>query len=165
MAAATSYLNPESWWARYVPQLALLPVFLLIPVILKGRGWTRKLAQILGVILLFNTVVSAASAVGASVAKSLKLEHAFAEIARQGGVGEYWAYRNPARPGESWVYSNPESKVHYEQFSGHQGIVICAEINAPGAALPQGGFPVGLNMRGATEVTLYPGKCSAGAPF
>jgi hypothetical protein len=165
LVAISGFINPECWWARYVPQISLIPVFLLIPVLQNRKVLVRGGAHILCGFLVVNSFLSAAAAAGASFIKSQKLEKSFAMIARNGGAGEYWAYRNPDKPEESWAYRNPDSKVHFEQFSGHQGIRICGEIDAPGPTLPAGGFPVGLNMRGATEVTLYRGNCSAGPPF
>lgn len=150
---ATSFSNPEVWWARYAPQIGLVPVFLLAAVVRFQSGFLRTYARLLSVILLANCALCAAGAVAASYIKSGRLNRSFAAVASTSGGGDYWAYRAP------------ESKVHYEQFSEWKGIVICAQID-PVKPLPAGvGFPLALNERKMTEVTLVKGSCSLPAPY
>ena len=165
LIVVTTAMNPVSWWARYVPQFALVPVFLLVAVLRDRQRVSTIIARALCGFLVLDGILAAGAGAGVSFIKSRKLDQALAVVREAAGPGEYWAYRNPPRPGRPWAFSNPDSLVHYEQFSGHQGIVICAELDPPEAVLPKGGFPVGLNLRGATEVTLYKGSCSQGPPL
>jgi hypothetical protein len=153
LVAATSFINPECWWARYVPQIALLPVFLLLPGLRAESGRARMIASALCVILLFNSLLSAWEAAEGAFLQSEKLDRAFAAIASANGPGEYWAYRDP------------KSLFHYDQFSGHGGIVICGQLEPPRTPLPSGGFPIGQNRRNETEVVLFKGRCSSPPPY
>jgi hypothetical protein len=149
---ATTFINPECWWARYAPQIALLPAFMLIPGFRSASSGLRIAAWAICAALLLNNAICAGAAAGASFLRSRKINRTFAAIAQKGGRGEYWAYR---APGEL---------VHYEQFSGLKGITICGELDPPNVPLPQNGFPVTVNARNATEVTLIKGQCSSPPP-
>jgi hypothetical protein len=153
LVAATSFINPECWWARYAPQIALLPVFLLLPGLRAESRRARMIASALCVFLLFNSLLSAGAAAEASFLNSEKLDRAFAAIASANGPGEYWAYRDP------------HSLFHYDQFSGHGGIVICGQLEPPRMPLPSGGFSIGQNRRNSTEVVLFKGRCSSPPPY
>jgi hypothetical protein len=153
LVAATSFINPECWWARFTPQVALLPIFLLVPGLRAESRRTRMTASVLCVFLLFNSLLSAGGAATASFQKSEKLDRAFAAIALANGPGEYWAYRN-----QNFL-------LHYDQFSGHGGIVICGQLDPPRKPLPSGGFSIGQNRRNETEVVLFKGRCSSAPPY
>ena len=61
---ATTFANPECWWARFVPQLWLLPGLVLISHFLEVRSATRIVrfwgAMLVGV-MVFNTILVARS--------------------------------------------------------------------------------------------------------
>jgi hypothetical protein len=153
LIVGTTFVNPECWWARYAPQLALLPVILLVAGLRADSKGLRAVALGLGVLLILNNLLLLGGAVGATLIKTIKLNSSFARIAQVDGPGEYWAYRDPQGP------------IHYEQFSGLKGIVICGELDPHIAQLPSGGFPVNANMQNRTEVTLYKGRCSTTPQF
>ena len=154
LVAVTSFINPECWMARYTPQIALFPVLLLMPELRASSGPVRTAAQVLCLILLLNNLLTAGAATAASFIKSRRLDASFASIARTGGPGEYWAYRDP----KSRV-------IHYEQFSGLKGIVICGALDPPRQPLPADGFPLTTNITNETQVTLFKGSCSSSPPL
>lgn len=57
VVVATVVINPEAWWARYAPQLWLLPVFAAIALVVRGPG---RLARVLGWGLCALLIVNAA---------------------------------------------------------------------------------------------------------
>lgn len=52
-----AWVNPESWWARYVPFVWFLPVMTLFVALKQKDSLIRLLAKILGVILLINILL------------------------------------------------------------------------------------------------------------
>jgi hypothetical protein len=147
--------NPMCWWARYVPQLSLLPIFLLLPAFQSKSTQVRFIALILGLILLTNNFISAGVATGAAFIRSEKLTHGFETAAKVGGSGEYWAYRG----------SGEVAQLHYEQLSGFKGIIICGQVDAQKTLPTVGVFPIAIDRKMVTEVTLVKGSCSSGPPF
>jgi hypothetical protein len=143
------------WWARYVPQLSLLPIFLLLPAFQSKSTQVRFIALILGLILLTNNFISAGVATGAAFIRSEKLTHGFETAAKVGGSGEYWAYRG----------SGEVAQLHYEQLSGFKGIIICGQVDAQKTLPTVGVFPIAIDRKMVTEVTLVKGSCSSGPPF
>lgn len=152
LIVVTSFINPECWNARYTPQIALLPVFLLIPGLRATSTALRNVARGLCAILLLNSLLMAGGATALAFLKTRRLNQSFATIARTAGTGEYWAYR--------------KGTMHLIQFSGLKGITICGEVrDVPDRPLPEGGIPVGMSISGPPEMLLYHGSCAAGQPF
>jgi hypothetical protein len=85
----STFSNPMCWFARYVPQLSLLPIFFLLPAFQSKSTQVRFVALMLGLILLANNFVSAGVATGAAFIRSEKLTHGFETAARVAGAGEY----------------------------------------------------------------------------
>jgi hypothetical protein len=152
--AATAVINPEFWWARFAPQIAVVPALLLMPVFRTSSSRMLAAARLVVALFFLNNLICGAVLAGASYVKSKKLNGEFAQLAQASGKGEYWAYNMPG------------NKVHYDQFSGRKGIVICAQIDAPKALLPSDGFPLSTNIvRPEAHVLLVRGKCSSGPPL
>jgi hypothetical protein len=60
--AASALINPEAWWARYAPQIWLVPIVLIVPG-LRSRGASLWLAgACLGILGLNAAIVTAACA-------------------------------------------------------------------------------------------------------
>lgn len=57
----TVLINPESWWARYVPQLWLIPLVIALSVWDVQKGFLRHAGKVLIVVLLANMVMVNAS--------------------------------------------------------------------------------------------------------
>jgi hypothetical protein len=159
LITATSFANPECWWARLAPLIALWPVFLLIPCLRDKARYTYFAALGLCWLLLINNLIFAAGALGLSWVKSRHLDSELAAVARKGGAGEYWAYRPPN--------SDMNKLLHMIQFSGHSGVVICADnlILPHNKPIPGGGFPVGVSLHDEAEATLVKGSCSLPPPL
>ncbi|WP_159881724.1 hypothetical protein [Paenibacillus puerhi] len=64
---ATVFINPECWWARYVPQLWLLPLVLVVTAALS----MRRLLRIGAWALLLVALVNATGAGGISAARQM----------------------------------------------------------------------------------------------
>lgn len=158
MVICSSLVNPECWWARFTPQIGLLPAFLLVPTIDSQSSRGRLVARCLCVLLLINNLMFVAGAMGYSFVLMRRLGGEFTRIARSGGAGEYWAYKPAGR----------DQVLHFEQFSGEEGIVICGQLAAP-TSLPQGGFPVTIRKMTRPDelpdLVLYKSACSSGPPF
>lgn len=48
------FINPECWWARYVPQLYFIPITILIYLYLINKKWTKTLSWAILVLLMLN---------------------------------------------------------------------------------------------------------------
>jgi hypothetical protein len=87
----------------------------------------------------------------AAVIRSQTLVNGLSATARVGGPGEYWAYRGTRKSAQM---------IHYDQFSGFKGIVICWLIEGPEHNLPtSGGILISTSANSAPEVTLFKGSC------
>lgn len=53
----SAWINPESWWARYIPFLWFLPVMTVFVALKQKSRLMRMVAKILGIILLINIVL------------------------------------------------------------------------------------------------------------
>jgi len=153
LVLATTFMNPECWWARYTPQFAFLPLLFLLPSLSAQSRGVRLASQAMIALLLLNDLISAGAVAGAARIKTKKLNDSLAYVAKTAGTGEYWAYREP------------KNLEHYDQFSGLKGIVICDQISPPRYPLPDGGFPLSVNIANDPQVVLYKGSCSAGPPL
>ena len=56
---STVLLNPESWWARYSPQLWLLPVLVAAVACYRGRGWTQRIGYLVAIVLVADALMVA----------------------------------------------------------------------------------------------------------
>ncbi len=66
IVTATTLLNPQCWWARFVPQSGLWPIFLLIPCFRHRSKLARLAAPVLSGMLLLNNLLLAGAGAGAS---------------------------------------------------------------------------------------------------
>ncbi|MBI1277783.1 MAG: hypothetical protein GC179_06610 [Anaerolineaceae bacterium] len=64
--------NPEAWWARFVPQLWMLPLFtILLIMVATPRGKLYRLSRIILIILCINQVLIASPYLISAVARSI----------------------------------------------------------------------------------------------
>jgi len=151
MVLGTSILNPEFWWARYAPQISLLPVLLLLPSLLAASRLYRRLAYVVCGLILINNLLFVAGSGAIGYVMKTRINRDFAFVAQTGGPGEYWEFGKPHSPG----------RYHFEQFSGNHGIIICGQIDPQWSSPPAGGFLLSLSRDNAPLVSLYKGSCSA----
>ena len=151
---SVSFFNRECYFARYTPALPLLPLFLLLPA-LSTPAPARWLwgARAICVMMALNTFLCGGAATAATLLKTRRLQARFAEIVQKGGAGDYWAGHARGQ------------QMHYEQFSGLQGITICGDLPPASPAATAVGFAVTMANSGEAEATLYKGSCRSGAPF
>ncbi len=117
VAMLTVLATPYAWWARFAPQLALVPVFLLVPWMAnQNTGTLRrtgKLATVLCSLVVVDAAINAGCAMLASVIPTMRMHRVLTQAASECGSGTYLAYPMPgAMP------------YHYEPFSGYRGIII-----------------------------------------
>jgi hypothetical protein len=48
------FVNPECWWARYVPQLYFIPITILIYLYLINKKWTKTWSLVILALLILN---------------------------------------------------------------------------------------------------------------
>ena len=114
LALLTVLVNPYAWWARFAPQLALVPILLLVPWLAhrKARKPDRmhQFAMALCGVLVVDAAINAGCAILASVVPTLRMRHVLTRAADECGSGTYLAYQTPGT-----------MPYHYEPFSGHRG--------------------------------------------
>jgi hypothetical protein len=147
MTVASFALNPMSWVARYAPQIALIPIFLVAPVLRVAVGRLLIFARLICGLLLLNCLITAGAAMGEAFILSRKLDRSFSTIAKAGGRGEYWAL------------TTPDNVYHYEQFSGLKGVVICGQPVVSAAMIPSSAYPLGVAFKNEPQVFLLKGSC------
>ena len=72
--------NSEAWWARFAPQLWLLPVILVAAMAIGSSGWPRRFAAALVLLLLVNSMIVAALNWGRAVEKNLLFREQLVEL-------------------------------------------------------------------------------------
>ncbi|NNC98743.1 MAG: hypothetical protein HKN85_01040 [Gammaproteobacteria bacterium] len=112
-------INPESWWARYAPQLAVLPLLIVLWVISSGPSDSRRapgLALALALTMAVNNVAllvvhnSLAHAAGSTLDKQL------AQIQQQSSQQKPIAVNFDYFVGTRYRFDS--SGVHYEEHPG-----------------------------------------------
>lgn len=53
----TMVINPGSWWARYAPQAALLPLLIALPSLSSHERWQKISAQCIFVLMIINSAL------------------------------------------------------------------------------------------------------------
>lgn len=134
----TVLINPYAWWARLAPQLALVPVFLLVPWLLDERRetqlWVRRLAAVLCVLMILDGGMDAGLAVFASALQTSRLHRKLAQVARECGRGQYLAYAVPG-----------DMPYHYEPYSGYHGITIVSASEGAHLPVASKAYPFGVS--------------------
>ena len=80
---ASVLVTSEGWWARFAPQLYLLPVIAVVASITVGKAWLRHLGAALFLVLLANTILLG----------SLYLDSNYTDSRRVDAQLEEWAGR------------------------------------------------------------------------
>ena len=91
-------INPESWWARYVPQLWWFPWIAVAGVAVGGaRGIPRGIALFVGVVLAANAAIVGGASIGHAYFYSAKQRSLIASLAERQAKGEntYTIYFGP----------------------------------------------------------------------
>ncbi len=151
----TVLVNPYAWWARFAPQMALLPVFLLVPWMAgqRTRAMSRghRIALVLCSLLVLDGVINAGCAMLASAVPTMRMHHLLARIADECGSGTYLAYTVPGA-----------IPYHYEPFSGDRGITI--ETAGTGTGVPAGSKAYRVGVSWAPAELVRVGECQRSAP-
>jgi len=108
---ATILANHEGWWARFVPQVALLPLLLIIPIVISKSAWQRYLAKSVAVLLIVNSLIIIYMSTNYVRNETINLEKQIEDILVQCGKGKYTFY-------------SKEEGMHHEQYLWHTGIEI-----------------------------------------
>jgi uncharacterized membrane protein YphA (DoxX/SURF4 family) len=114
-------INPESWWARYVPQLWLFPII----IIYATRFYSLR--NIAWILLAFNSVVILAVNTRASFLNSEDLRSALFNVSKAnekqlpGSIGDYYA--TDLRLRDLGITVAPESCENRTNFAGSNSFV------------------------------------------
>ena len=78
-------IMPENWWARYVPQLWLVPwIAALIALLGKGR-WLQRAGWAVAILMLANTLLVTGAATGLAMKRSQAVSEQLAALKRDAG--------------------------------------------------------------------------------
>jgi hypothetical protein len=83
--AASVAIHPENWWARYVPQLWLIPVAVAATALTMDRQGPRRLGGSLLAIILANAAITAAAAANSAWLHHLYIGREREIIAQEAG--------------------------------------------------------------------------------
>ena len=86
-ALASASINPEMWWARYAPQIWLLPFAALLPMHAQGHLWSRTAAWVLAAVLLANLGAIATYNWTINLTKAGQFRQSLTELRRLGTEG------------------------------------------------------------------------------
>jgi hypothetical protein len=111
LVLATTFTNPYAYWARLVPQIALLPVLLLVPCFAATSSTVRLLARSIGVLLLVNSTLLAALSLQSSIRGTLRATRYLKNIYQQCGPGEY-------------TFDGSKTMVRYDMLPEYRGVVL-----------------------------------------
>ena len=76
----TGLLNPEAWWARLSPQFWLVPPILVVIAVLNRATWLRRVASVVLIVLLVNTLLVGAVNWGRAIQKNLVFRDQLAQL-------------------------------------------------------------------------------------
>jgi len=110
LTALTILINPYAWWARFAPQVALIPVFLIAPSAASPGRRERLLAGGIAWLLLVNSLLILIPNVTAFHNGTKSVEAQLSHAVQVCGKGAYDIYG--------------ATEFHYEQFTEPYGIII-----------------------------------------
>jgi hypothetical protein len=117
LIAATTFANPYAWWARFAPQVALLPILLMVPALAIGSRKVKWAAALLCFLLLCDSVICAAGSTYRALSFTSAIKRQMGQMAQQCGPGDYWLYGEPL--------------LHFEQLPEYRGVVIRTDPQTP----------------------------------
>ncbi len=105
----TVLINPEGWWARYAPQLWIVPIILLAACMVSRIGYIKVIGLFLLAILTINTLLVTGSYLYQNLQETQKARTVLSTLARQDQ--EVLIYYQPFGPAhllfEKW-------RIHYK---------------------------------------------------
>ncbi len=82
---ASGLSNPEAWWARFVPQLWMLPLLTILLIMsTTPRGKLHRLSHIIVVILCINQLLIASPYLVSAIARSVLETHQLSQLKNTG---------------------------------------------------------------------------------
>jgi hypothetical protein len=87
---ATSFSNPYAYWARLTPQIAMLPILLLVPSVTLNSRKVGIFAKGISVLFVLNSLLPLALTTGNSLRGTRRANDSLRNIYQQCGPGEYW---------------------------------------------------------------------------
>ncbi|MEI7668568.1 MAG: hypothetical protein WCJ33_00605, partial [Pseudomonadota bacterium] len=106
----TGLINPGSWWARYAPQIALIPVIMTLAVIISEDLWRKIAARAIFILIIINSALIIPANTRYFVETSRKIQNQIDQMIAKCGKGTY-------------LISDTEG-YHYEQFLHKNGIEV-----------------------------------------
>jgi hypothetical protein len=90
LVLVTTFSNPYAWWARFVPQVALIPILLLAPCLVFPSATVNFMAKIIGVLLLSNSLLFLVLATENSARATWRANRSLELVYEKCGPGRYW---------------------------------------------------------------------------
>jgi hypothetical protein len=87
---ATSFSNPYAYWARLAPQIAMLPILLLVPCSTMHSRKVGIFARGIGVLFVLNSLLPLALTTEKSLRGTHRANDSLRNVYEQCGPGEYW---------------------------------------------------------------------------
>ena len=119
---STTFANPQSWWARYVPQFWLFPVFILLFGLLQ-ENYKTKTRKILKLLLLYLVIISFIVNSSVVLFQNSQFNFSLTKILKE-------PYKTPANkiylmvsPNEPDITADETIIPHLEEYYGKENII------------------------------------------
>lgn len=146
LVLATTFTNPYAYWARLVPQIALLPVLLLIPCFAAASKTVRVLAKSIGVLLLVNSLLLAGLALQSSIRGTLRARRYLKNVYLQCGPGDY-------------TFDDSKTFIRYDMLPEYRGVAVHPKRESAAGLASGVNLPIGFSA--TTHDTLHIDRCAA----
>ena len=119
---STTFANPQSWWARFVPQFWLFPVFILLFGLLQ-ENYKTKTRKILKLLLLYLVIISFIVNSSVVLFQNSQFNFSLTKILKE-------PYKTPANkiylmvsPNEPDITADETIIPHLEEYYGKENII------------------------------------------
>lgn len=145
LVLATTFTNPYAYWARLVPQIAMLPVLLLIPCFATTSRPVKLLAKTIGVLLLLNSMLLAGLSAQSSIRGTLRARRYLKNVYLQCGPGDY-------------TFDDSKTMVRYDILPQYRGVALHPKRETAADLASGVNFPIGFSAK--THDTLHIDHCA-----
>jgi len=134
LVSGTAFSNPEYWWARYVPQLWIIPLVLLSLVWLSQGRLNILLGWVLSFVMLTNIILIGVAYVGKNYYTTQDIRVHLAKMA-----AEHQTYAVDFRVFAPWRLKLEAYGIPYEDFTGRPlpcksrslHLIVFSKLNCP----------------------------------
>jgi hypothetical protein len=148
LVLATTFTNPYAYWARLVPQIALLPILLLIPCFAITSRGVNFLARSTGVLLMLNSILLVGLSLQSSIRGTLRVRRYLENAYIQCGAGDY-------------TFDDSRTLTRYDMLPTYRGVVLHPKQESSVELKSGINLPIGFGRD--THDTMHIGRCEAPA--